>query len=185
MTEIPHTFRDGPSDPIAFEDGPGTFAETAIAAPPSLVWDLVTDIDLPAAFSDEFRGAEWVGTGPALGASFNGRNENQHLGSWEIVSHVDRFEEERLFGWCTLDPEQPGARWWYTLSPIDRGTHLRFDVSIGPGPSGLTLVIGSMPDEEPRIIARRLRDMHASMQRTVEGIRDIAENRARAAGGSA
>ncbi len=176
MADTPHTFRSGPSDPIAFADGPGTYAEIRIAAEPSRVWALVTDIELPAGYSEEFRGAEWVGSvGPALGASFIGRNENEFLGSWDIECHVDRFEVERVFGWCTDDVAEPGPRWWFTLTPCDGGTDLRFDLTLGPGRSGLTMAIESMPEKEPRIIGRRLRDLHENMRRTVEGIRDLAE----------
>ncbi len=133
------------------------------------------DIDLPARFSEEFRGAEWDGGGPALGATFTGRNENSAIGAWELVSYVDRFEEGRVFGWATSDPDNPGARWWFTLEPTETGSALRFEVSIGPGPSGLSSVLAAMPDKEPRIISGRLRELHTNMKRTVEGIKAIAE----------
>ncbi len=174
--DVPRTYRSGPSDPLVFGDGPGTYAEVAIAAPASRVWEAVTDIELPARFSDEFLGAEWIGDGPALGATFNSRNENSTIGRWELICHVDRYEEERVFGWATSDPENPGARWWYTLTPTPDGTTLRLEVSIGPGSSGLSMVIASMPDKESRILAGRLRELHANMVRTVEGIRDVVES---------
>ncbi len=165
---VPKTFERGPSDPIAFADGAGTYVEATIAASPEKVWSIVTDINLSAEPSEEFKGAEWIGDGPALGASFNGRNENDTLGAWELVSYIDKFEEGRLFGWATADADNPGARWWFTLTPSDEGTHLRYDVVIGPGPSGLSMVIEQMPEKEPRIISGRLRQLHTNMVRTLE-----------------
>ena len=38
---------------MRFEDGPTVEVETRIDAPPERVWDLVTDIAVPARFSSE------------------------------------------------------------------------------------------------------------------------------------
>ena len=173
--DVPKTFRSGPSDPIAFADGPGTYVEIDIAASPAAVWGLVTDINMPAEYSTEFKHAEWTGPDRGLGSTFLGSNENSTIGEWTLTNVVDRFEEERVFGWATVDADNPGARWWFTLEPTPTGTHLRYDVSIGPGPSGLTFVIDSMPDKEPRIISGRLREMYNSMQRTLAGIKERLE----------
>jgi len=55
---------------------PGVAVEIDIAAPPERVWEFASDINIPARFSDEFRGADWVDSdGPREGASFIGRNE--------------------------------------------------------------------------------------------------------------
>ena len=172
--DIPRTFESGPSDPVRMADGPGTFAEVDIAAPVDRVWELVTDIDLPARFSDEFLGASWDGHGPALGATFTGRNTHPAIGEWEVTLYVHAFDPPRSFGWCTSDPANPGARWRFDLEPHGDGTRLRFTVALGPGPSGTTAAIRSMPDKEGRIIARRIGEVHANMLRTVEGIRDLA-----------
>ena len=53
------TFERGPSDPVRIADGPGTVVETNIRADPAEVWGCVTDINLPADFSEEFIGAQW------------------------------------------------------------------------------------------------------------------------------
>jgi len=175
IDEVPLTFAAGPSEPIGFADGPGTWVEVDVAAPPERVWALVSDIDLPGRFSAEFLGATWVGGGPGLGAAFVGRNTHPNVGEWEITSFVDAYEPGRTFGWATVDAANPGSRWRYDLEPIDGGTRLRFSTSVGPGPSFLTMVIDQRPDKEERILLRRLREHHANMVRTVAGIAALAE----------
>lgn len=181
MEDVPLTFASrtpatpGPDDPLRFADGPGTWVETDIAAPPETVWGLVSDIDLPGRFSAEFLGATWQADGPGLGAAFVGRNVHPDVGEWEITSFVDAYEPCRTFGWGTVDADNPGSRWRFDLDPTASGTRLRFSVAFGPGPSFLTVVIDQMPDKEERIIRRRLREHHANMGRTVAGIAELAE----------
>lgn len=172
---VARTFERGPSDPVVFADGPGTWVSTSIAATPAAVWAAVTDIDLPTQFSDEPQDATWTGDGPALGASFIGRNEHPAIGQWEVECTVDVFDDEQAFGWATSDRDNPGARWRFRLEPNGDRTTLRYEVTLGPGPSGTTMAIASMPDKEARIIHRRIGELHANMARTVEGIRQVVE----------
>lgn len=174
--EVPVTFGSGPSEPIRLGDEPGTWVEVVIDAPVERVFALVSDISLPARFSEEFLGASWVGgDGPSVGAVFNGRSRHDAIGEWEVLSFVEVFEPDRSFGWATVDAANPGSRWRYDLTPVGGGTRLRYSMSIGPGPSGLSISIDAMPEKEPRILRRRLHEHHANMCRTVEGIRAIAE----------
>ena len=175
--DIPRTFRAGPSDPVCLADQPGTWVEVDIATPVARVWELVTDIDLPAQFSEEFQGATWLDDGPAPGARFVGRNRHPVVGEWEVECSVEVCEEGACFGWAVMDADNPGARWRFDLEPVDGGTCLRFSMSIGPGPSGITPAIEAMPDKEARILHHRVNEHHANMTRTVEGIRDRAEGR--------
>ena len=158
-------------------DEPGTSAEVVIAAPPERVWALVTDIELPARFSEEFLGASWVGSadGPAVGASFVGRSTHPAAGEWEAESFVEFYEEGRRFGWATVSLANPGSRWCYELEAVPEGTRLRYSMSIGPGPSGLSIALEAMPDKESRILERRLEEHHANMVRTLQGIASLAE----------
>src|SRR5437588_13129895 len=94
---------------LRYADGPGTEESVSIAAPPATVWALVTDINLPARFSTEFQGAEWSSeaNGPALGATFVGRNKHPAAGEWETTSTICGYEPERLFEWAVGDPDRP------------------------------------------------------------------------------
>ncbi len=172
---VPQTFGAGPTDPIRLQDQPGTWVRVDVAAPVGRVWEIVTDIELPARFSDEFLGATWISEGPELGASFLGRSRHPSIGEWEVESFVDVYEEGRSFGWATVDRANPGSRWRYYLSPNGDLVQLRYSMSIGPGPSGISLAIEAMPELESRILRRRILEHHGNMTRTVEGIKSMAE----------
>ena len=176
-------YEHGPSDPVCLADGPGVVVEADIKAPIGKVWELVTDINLPAEYSTEFLGAEWTegSTGPALGATFSGRNQHDAIGEWSVPCWVDTYHEgtgpggAHQFGWCTSDPENPGARWRFELEAIAGSVRLRYRVLLGPGPSGITGAIEAMPDKEPRIIGRRMGEHRTNMQAVVDGVKAKAE----------
>lgn len=160
---------------MRYADGPTTEVEVVIDAPLARVWALVTDIDLPARFSPEFLGAEWLDEGPALSARFVGRNRHEALGEWETTSWVTRYEPLRTFGWSVSDPDEPSASWWFELEEDHAGVRLRQGARMGPAPSGLSIAIAAMPDKEERIVARRLQEFARSMTATLEGIKRLAE----------
>ena len=158
-----------------FADGAGVTVEVDIDAKAADIWPLVSDINLPARFSDEFRGADWIDDEPAIGARFSGRNKRDDLGEYEVICTLVDYEPERVFAWHTRDPDNPAAQWRFEIEPLLGGTRLRFSMVLGPGPSGLTVVIEAMPDKESAIIANRQKGQAANMRRTIEGIRDLAE----------
>jgi nitroreductase len=169
------TSESGPAETLRFEDGPGAVAETDVDATPATVWALVSDINLPARFSTEFLGAEWETQERGLGAVFRGRNQHSAVGEWSVPCIVDAYDEERSFGWRTSDAQNPGARWRFELEAIPGQTRLRFSYVMGPGPSGTTLAITANPGKEARVLRRRLNEVQANMQRTVDGVRQLAE----------
>ena len=165
---------------MKYADGPTAEVEVEVDAPPERVWPFVIDIDLPGRFSSEFQGAEWrtgADAGPALGATFEGRNHHPARGEWRTTSTIVAFEPQRCFGWAVSDTANPSAEWRFTLEPAGDGgrTILRQWGRMGPGPSGLTPAIQAMPDKEERIVARRLEEWRTNMQATVEGIKALAE----------
>lgn len=162
---------------LRYADCPTTEAELLIDASPSAVWPLVCDIQTPAEFSSEFQGGQWLDGAAcaALGARFRGRNYHEATGSWETVSTICEFEPEHVFGWAVGDPEVPAARWRFTLEPAGTGTRLRQWMQMGPGESGISEVIGRMPDKEHRILRRRLSEHQANMTATLAGIKARAE----------
>lgn len=163
---------------MRYADGPTVEVDVYVDAPPSHVWRLVSDVDLPSRFSEEFQGGGWLddASGPELGARFKGRNKHDSVGEWETTSIVVECEPEHVFAWAVGDENHPSATWRFELSPEGDGTRLRQHATFGPGPSGLSAVIERMPDKEERIIERRLDEHRANMRRTVEGIKALAES---------
>ena len=164
---------------LRYSDCPSTQAEVLIAAPAAVVWALVCDIQLPARFSSEFNGGEWLdgASSPAPRAQFVGRNHHPAIGHWETTSTICEFQPEQVLGWAVGDPDQPSALWRFTLVADADGTGTRLTqwMQIGPGPSGISAAIEAMPDKESRILQRRLGEHSANMAATLAGIKEVAE----------
>ncbi|MBF9069187.1 SRPBCC family protein [Streptacidiphilus fuscans] len=174
---------------MRYADGLGVECEVEVDAALSRVWELVTDIGLPARFSPELQRVAWLDGAdrPQVGARFQGWNENARLGAWSTVSHVVELAEHRVFAWVvtdaegrfggpTRDPANAMASWRYELSAASDGsTLLRQSALIGPGRNGVTLAIERMPEREEQIIAFRLADLRSGMETTLRGIKSLAE----------
>jgi hypothetical protein len=168
---------------LRYSDCPTTQADVLIAAPAPVVWALVCDIQLPARFSGEFEGGEWLdGAGsPAPGARFTGRNHHPAIGRWETTSTICEYQPGQVLGWAVGDPDRPSARWRFTLAPgagaegDSTGTRLTQWMQMGPAPSGISMAIEAMPDKESRILRRRLAEHNANMTATLAGIKELAE----------
>lgn len=163
---------------MRYADGPTVEVEIHIDAPASRVWELVSDIELPARFSAEFQGARWLdgATGPAVGTKFEGTNEHPRVGTWTTTSYVVACEPERILAWNVTDPDQPSASWRYELEPEGDGTRLKQWMRMGPARSGLNIAIDAMPDREEEIVARRQQEHTRNMTLTLEGIKSLAES---------
>ena len=148
-----------------------------ITASPERVWELVTDISLMPRFSTELLSTAWGEgfAGPELGAQFLGTNRHPAIGEWTTLSEIIEFDAPRSFGWAVGDPGNPAAVWRFGLSPTAEGTRLRYAARIGPGPSGVTMLVDREPARAGEIVRRRLAQFEAGMRATVAGIREIAE----------
>lgn len=162
---------------MRMSDGPTVEEEISINASPATVWALIIDLNAVGQWSPEYQGGEWLdgANGPTVGARFKGQNKREER-EWESVSVVTECEAERTLAWAVgRDPGNPGARWRFDLTPIGHGTHVRQQVLIGPGPSGLTAVIDQRPDLEERIIDNRIAEHSRNMQATLQGLKSAAE----------
>ena len=155
---------------------PGLTVEVDVDAPPQRLWELISDVTLPARYSDEFQGAEWLdGDSLRVGARFVGRNSIGER-QWETVSHVVACDSPRLFAWNVSDAENPSAQWRFELDRVGSSTRLRQCMTMGPGRSGTTSAMEQDPDNASQILAARRATLRRNMELTVQGIKQLAEN---------
>lgn len=96
-----------------------------IAAPPEIVWRLVSDLNRMGEWSPECIGVSWVGSppgaaGPAVGAVFKGRNRSG-IRRWSTKGTIVTADPNRRIAWDIAALGLPGARWGYSIEPTDAG----------------------------------------------------------------
>lgn len=164
---------------MRYADCPTVSVSTTVGAPAAVVWDIVSDIALPTRFSTEVRAVEWIDghDGPALDARFVGRSFHEAIGDWETTCQISGFGHERLFEWTVFGfGGEPSSIWRFTISPAEGGTvELEMWFQMGPGRGGLNFAIDRMPEKEERIVAHRLSEHRANMERTLAGIKELAQ----------
>lgn len=160
-----------------YADGPSAEVSILIDAPVTKVWELVSDVNLPGRFSDEFQEAEWLdgAVAPAVGARFRGRNHHPQIGQWHTTSTITDLVPGRRIAWAVNDVDNPASWWCFELEPAGAGTGLRQRARLGPGPSGVSYEIQLHPDREEQIVERRLSEHRTNMQRNLDGIKALAE----------
>lgn len=161
-----------------YADTPTVEASTWIDADPERVWSLVCDIALMPAVSNELQAVEWAegSDGPRVGARFVGHNEHEAFGQWSTTSQIVACDEPREFAWAVGQPDNPAATWRFRLTPRDGGTTLNYWMQMGPGRSGLSTAIDSMPDKEQKIVFVRMREFEAAIGKTLASIKRLAEH---------
>ncbi|OBG74919.1 cyclase [Mycobacterium sp. E2462] len=161
-----------------YADTPTVEASTWIDADPARVWSLVADINLMPSLSNELQSVQWAegADGPRVGARFVGHNQHDAFGVWSTTSQIFACERQREFGWVVGDPERPSATWRFRLTPRDGGTALNYWMQMGPGRSGLSVAIDSMPDKEQKIVFVRMREFEAAIDKTLAAIKRLAEH---------
>ena len=164
---------------MKYADCPTVTVSTDIEASAATVWDLVSDIGLSGRFSTEVSAAEWIDGAhePALDARFVGHSAHDAIGEWSTTCVVTGFEAERVFEWSVIGRDgDVSSIWRYTIEPRDEdAVGLEFWFQMGPGRGGLNYAIERMPDKEERIVARRLDEHRANMERVVSGVKQLAE----------
>jgi len=162
---------------VRLRDGPTVEVAERVAGAAADIWALVTDINLPAKFSSELHGVEWLegADGVAVGNRFRGHNRNSMIGDWSTECVVVEFEPERRWVWAVGGIDGVAATWGFELEPGHEAVTVRQWARMGPGPSGLTMAIESMPHKEARIIARRLDEWRTSIAANLAGIRALIE----------
>jgi uncharacterized protein YndB with AHSA1/START domain len=93
-----------------------------IAAPPDAVFELVTDLTRMGEWSPENEGGAWTGdaTGPALGATFSGKNRNGNK-TWTTTCTVTRYEPSSGFTFEVTSGPFPISTWAFDITPTETG----------------------------------------------------------------
>lgn len=154
--------------------GPGVVAETDVAVSPNDLWPLISDITMSSQFSEEVTGVEWDSDQRGLGATFTGHNKMGDF-EWSVQCHVTDYIEGRVFEWGSADPDDPGARWRLEIEPLGPNSRLRFTAIIGPNNNGTATRAQSDPEREAERLNGRREMILANMQRTIAGIKSLAE----------
>jgi len=95
-------------------------ARTRIAAPPEVVYDLVSDVPRMGEWSPETTACHWLdgATGPAVGVRFKGTNRVGPV-KWSTSPRVTAAERGKEFAFDT-----GSTRWRYELRAVDGGTEV-------------------------------------------------------------
>ena len=147
--------------------------EIAVVADVAKVWSFVSDINVPAQFSREFKGAEWLDT-PGLGSTFRGDNAYGDF-KWSTTSVVTDFVENESFAWTVGSVEEPVAVWGFRLSGRDGDVLLKMHATLGPAMSPPRASAAKDPENAETIISKRLHQWSKNMTATVEGIKSLSE----------
>ncbi|HRW36414.1 MAG TPA: SRPBCC family protein [Aquihabitans sp.] len=151
--------------------------EIEIAAPPEVVWDLVTDLTQTPHRNLETVETSWVPPHDRaeVGAVFAGTNVMDEM-RWTVECHVTVADRGQAFEWTVLDPAEPSSSWWYRLEPTgDGGTLVRHGFQHGPGPSHVRAFVEGDPGAEGAVVEGRTRMLERHMRHTLACIRAEAE----------
>ena len=89
-----------------------------IAAPPAMLYAMVSDVTRMGEWSPECKGADWTaGPAPVVGSTFTGHNEVPGR-TWDAECTIIESEMGRAFAWQTVRP----VTWRYTFEVVDGGT---------------------------------------------------------------
>ena len=158
----------------ALPDQPTVEVEERVVGDPA-IWELVTDIMLPARFSGESWSVEWLDRAPrSVGNRFRGNNRNA-LGEWSTECTVVEVVPGSRWVWTVNDDEHLMATWGFEVDPGRGAVTVRQWARMGPDPSGLNIAIEAMPDKEGRIISGRMAEWRRNMAANLTGIKAIVE----------
>ena len=168
---------------MRYRDQPTVEVEERVVGDPAVIWELVTDITLPARFSGELQAVEWLdgATTVEVGNRFRGHNRNPALGEWSTECTVVELEPGRRWAWRVTAGDHQMATWGFEVDPGREAVTVRQWARMGPDPSGLSIAIDAMPDKEGRIISRRLGEWRTNMEANLAGIKDLVEGAGAAA----
>ena len=141
-----------------------------IAAPPDVVYDLITDITRMGEWSPECYRCEWLdgATAAAPGARFRGYNRLGPL-RWQRTVVIDTAEPGREFAFTTVNDGagREETRWRYTMEPSSTGTLLT---------ESFQFLWCSVPNRLAEALLPRGRQVNRGIEETLRRIKRAAES---------
>ena len=144
-------------------------ASIDIAAPPELVYNLITDVTRMGEWSPECYRCEWLdgATAPTAGARFRGYNRRGPM-RWERTAVVATAQRGREFAFTTVNDRtgRDETRWQYTMEPSPSGTVLT---------ESFQFLWCSLANRAAELFVPRGRQVNQGIQDTVRRIKRAAE----------
>jgi len=144
---------------------------TVIAAPPSTVWALVSDLTRMGEWSPENEGAEWLkgARGPVVGATFKGANRHGSR-TWTTIGTIVTADPERTLAFRITAVGLKVAEWRYEIQASDGGCTVTESFTDERGP--FVKLVGRLTTG----VADRDAHNRATMQTTLEQLKAAAES---------
>ena len=145
-----------------------------IAAPPEVVFGLVTDLGQMVESSPELRSARWLdgARGPAIGARFEAVNQRRGGGrAWRNRPVVTDYEPPTSYAVTRKEPLAGTIVWRYDLAAIDGGTRLTESYDV----TAPVTRVGWFVIEKLYGGTDRSADLRRGMEQTLERIKSDAE----------
>ncbi|BBX72605.1 SRPBCC family protein [Mycobacterium shinjukuense] len=140
-----------------------------IAAPPDVVYDLITDVTRMGEWSPECYRCEWLdgATAAVPGARFRGYNRLGRL-RWARTVVIDTAERGRVFAFTTVNDRagREETRWRYTMEPSPAGTLLT---------ESFEFLWCSVPNRLAEALIPRGRQVNRGIEETLRRIKQAAE----------
>jgi len=138
-----------------------------IAARPTTIYDVVSDVTRMGEWSPECVACVWLTDERGVGARFRGRNRRGPA-RWSTTAEVLVADRGREFSFATLHQDTPATRWTYRFEAIDGGTQMTesFEALHTPAIFGLV---------ERLFIRDRQQQLEVGIERTIAAIKAATE----------
>jgi hypothetical protein len=142
-----------------------------IAAPPEVVYDLISDLTRMGEWSPEATGGEWIrgADGPTVGAWFKGRNRHGSR-RWSAKCRVTEAERGRTFSFDVRFAGKTTARWIYRIESTANGCTVT-EATVDQRPGWVRAIYPYAIGIKDRAAQNRV-----NMQETLRRLKETAES---------
>lgn len=152
-------------------------ASEFIAASPTTVYELVSDITRMGEWSPECVEAVWSDSqaGPVEGAVFNGTNRRA-TNEWTTPNTVIAARAGDEFAWVVGTADFRVCTWRYRFAPEGDGTRVTESFELGKENVGFATSVAEAPESEREaMVEARRSQLVEDMQETLARLKQVAE----------